>query len=44
MTASQYLSLCAAIYLAPRVSARTSWIMAAVCLAAAVVFKVGEQR
>lgn len=42
MSSSQYFALAAIMYLAPHVSTRAGWALAAVCLAASVICKIGE--
>ncbi|WP_257721705.1 hypothetical protein [Variovorax sp. PAMC 28711] len=42
MTASEYFTLAATIYLAPHISNRSAWVIAVVLLIAAAICKVGE--
>lgn len=42
MTSSQYFALAAIMYMAPHLSARVGWAMAALCLVVSVICKIGE--
>lgn len=42
MTGSQYFALAALIYIAPHLSNRSGWALAAVCVILSVICKIGE--